>query len=225
MRRRPSSLSLLLLTALALPLAGLELRDDARYRRELTAVQARPVPFALDAAYATWRAELAWANYQAREYGRCIDICTELVVLDPATPYYLELLVAALTRKATHRRAANLARVGMARFPARRDRFAFAAAIAHRAIDEHEHARELLAGVEAPESAGPAIAAYHEAQATLHAVAGETEEMLQHLIARVRHDTDMTTFRRDALFDPYRAEPVFIALVGKTLVSTDEDAE
>ncbi|MFW5752723.1 MAG: hypothetical protein ACOCYV_01595, partial [Planctomycetota bacterium] len=181
MRRTTSLLPLLVFTWLALPVAALELRDDERYLRELTAVQARPIAFALNADYAAWRADLAWASYRARAYANCVDICTELVVLDPATSYYLELLVAALTRDAAHRRAANLARIGMARFPERRDRFAFAAAIAHRAIDEHELARELLATVAAPEAAGPQAAAWHEAQATLHAVAGETEEMLQHL--------------------------------------------
>ena len=212
--------SMLLLLALLVPLAAVDhprLRDDDVWRTRLDRALAEPAPAEPEARIAhAWR--LADVAFDARRYdvGEA-QMRAALAVAPGLAPLHSNLSV-------------MLGKLG---------RFAEAAAAAEAALaldPTYLHARLVLPswqlGLGQREAALAAFAVipvpddeqerrlYHAAAACFFADAGDAVRVAQGIRAALAADPEqevMTFFRRDVVFDRYRAEPWFVDLVGATL--------
>ena len=211
---------LLLLTALLHPLAAADLprlRDDDTWRHALEAALAEPVPAAPDAAVAhAWR--LSMVAFDARRYDEGEAQMRRALAVAPAVPGLHSNLSVMLGKQGRFAEAATAARAALALDPT----YLHAKLVLpswELGLGQREAALAAFSAIPVPDD-GQERGLYHAATACFFADAGDAKRVAQGIRDALAADPEqevMTFFRRDVVFDRYRAEPWFVDLVGATL--------
>lgn len=209
---------LLLLLTLLLPLTAADLprlRDDRPWREALDLALAEPVP-AEPAAALTHALRLADLAFPARRYDVGEAQMRLAIAMVPGFADLHSNLSVMLGKQGRYAEAEAAARAALALDPA-----CLHARLVQPSwelgLGRREAALAAFAAVPVPaDPAGQAL--YHGAVACFFADVGDRERTAQGIRDALAVDPEaMTFFRRDVVFDRYRAEPWFVDLVGPTL--------
>lgn len=211
--------------ALAIAVAGeARLNNDAKYAARVRAVErSRPGPDADPGDVATYWWSLAGAKFLNRDYaGGEAAVREALKLLPRHSPLYCDLSVQ-LGKQGKYEDALHAARkaLGYGQGNARDTMHAeLVLACWEWESGKHEEARKRVAYVSPPRAGSSYELLYYGSLAGFYAITGE-EAKLEAAVKKTLHldkENQMRPFfERDVSFDPYRAKPWFVALVGQTL--------
>ncbi len=213
--RRSSGL-LPLIPAMADPERMTLVEDDLWQRQHALLVTSVTEPATADPtriAYLTSRFLLA---IRARYYGDAERCMRALIELEPRQARHYSRLSVTLGRQGRYAEAASAAAHALAMEP-NNQHARMVACSWDLALGRREAAMAAFSSIARPtDDAG--IALYESCRACFMADAGERGQLADAMAKALKHDLSTRSFfRRDQVFDAYREEPWFVALVGRTV--------